>query len=329
MNPPTDKKRNSRGLSKFIWEEIRSLFAIATFSGLLLYLFYVATYWSLALATIGGGVVAFGIFHLWKNEKEKREEEKDKRYLVAILCCALFGIPVAYYQINGRISTDQPPTDIRRKPTSDPVTARMISVKFIEEIDNVGQTASVRFNQDGYILFATTPDRGSFSYGIENGGNPIQRLPFYVGTIRPAQGTYTFSDSKFALIADPRAPAERIRTGTVGTHARAGESVPLVDIEIAANAPSEIYIGYMTNMNGSNPEDYPTTISITSGSDRAMVHPRQGETPTGQIDVFFFRVAGAQAGDHIIVSASQSKANRLGGRYNPSVSGLFFSRSNP
>ncbi|MGO8865560.1 MAG: caspase domain-containing protein, partial [Alphaproteobacteria bacterium] len=200
-------------------------------------------------------------------------------------------------------------------------------VAYVGELDNVGGAAAQQIKSDGYDFYATMPDRGNF--GFEGGGNRLTKLPGYVAGIVAAPGTYTFSDSKFSLVSNPSNPGQLVRAGFIAAHAAPGTTVALVDVTLAAGVPDSFYVGFVTNINARWPEDYPNSITMAVGLARMTAQTSQGAIANGDIDIFFFEISGARAGEHIVIGASQSVANRSGGRFNPSISGLLFSATNP
>ena len=210
------------------------------------------------------------------------------------------------------------------------------SVTYIGEVAHTGPTATVKFSSNGYDLYGTAPlNSGSiFRDGAFAAGNRLTKLPTYVTSITAPQGVAVVSAAGFgdySIINDPTHPTEQIRAGFETTYAlNETTSAPLVEINVGPNVPATFYVGFMTNTHANRPDDYPTTITISVGNTQAIAKTGQGGgTPSGDIDVFFFRIDGAQAGDKILVSASQSIRNPNGGRLNPSVSGLLFTTTVP
>jgi hypothetical protein len=229
-----------------------------------------------------------------------------------------------------------PKSQIKSIPPPPPTASNSASVTYVGEAAHAGPAATVKFTSDGYDLYGTAPlSAGAvFRDGAFAAGNRLTKLPLYVTSVAAPQDAAVVSAagfSDYSIIDDPTHPAQQIRAGFETTHALNETTVaPLVEINLGSNVPAAFYVGFMTNIHANRPDDYPTTIKMSVGSTQAIAKTDQGGgMPSGDIDLYFFRINGARSGDRVLVSGSQSIRNPNGGRLNPSISGLLFTTRNP
>ena len=227
--------------------------------------------------------------------------------------------------------------------TSNPETpaAHVATITYAGDVNNAGPGATAKYGVDGFDLYSTSPrNRITRTWIGDNGafkaGKRLTALPSYIAAITAPKGVDTASAAGFrgySLIDDPNYPDRRIRAGFETTHAPNGWRImPLVQIKLSSYAtlPRNWYIGFMTDIHRGRVDDYPGVIQVTSGESKATVKTgRDGGSPDGGIDVYFFRIHNAHAGETITISAASWTQNPQGFRYNPSVSGLLFTEKKP
>ena len=208
-----------------------------------------------------------------------------------------------------------------------PASASIISYSL--EINDAGATGPVTYGTAGYDLYATSLDGEPTSTGPDPFG-PIRlmSLPSYITSVTSAGANAYYRSNTYGEIVNPHT-GTMVHSGISMNHSPSSLEKDLLKVNIGAGAPSVFYIGYLTD-NGDGPWDYPDALRFrqtggTKAGDSGLI-PTVQDANQG-IDIYFFQVSGAQAGDVITTSGFET----LGGvdYRNLTAGGLLFAQNIP
>jgi hypothetical protein len=218
-----------------------------------------------------------------------------------------------------------------------PATGRAAVITYIGKIANQGPSATEQGSpnlSDGYDLYSTgdaydNHNGNALGTDIQDAGTRVSSLPGYVSSIT-SDGINSAFSYAYSTIDDPRSAGGSFNSGLVANNtSTSGADVGLVDIHLTGTVPSVFYIGWLTNVSGTT-NDYPTAVHLvdkTNGGDSGL-SPTGGTSvaDSGDVDVLYFKVAGASSGDTLYLSGSETGENLGSDSYFVSTAGLLFTQ---
>ncbi|HKQ50419.1 MAG TPA: hypothetical protein VJZ71_20260 [Phycisphaerae bacterium] len=201
-------------------------------------------------------------------------------------------------------------------------------ISYAALINDAGPSGTLTYGSDGYDLYATSLDGEPTSSGpIPFGPVRLSSLPPYITSVTTAGANSYYRSNSYANIVNPQT-GTLVHSGLTYHFSPSNLEKELLNITIGAGAPSEFYIGYLTDT-GDGPWDYPDGLRFkqaTGGAGDSTLITTVQDANKG-VDIYFFRITGANPGDVITTSGFET----LGGvnYYNLTASGLLFTQYIP
>jgi hypothetical protein len=209
-------------------------------------------------------------------------------------------------------------------------------VAFIKEAASVGAAASTTYGTVGYDLYGTTPvgtNTPTNNVGPYSTGTRLTQLPGFVTSITaPANNQGASGFNFYATINNPA--GGQVESGyTLARVSSPGIQSDVGSITIGANPPSLFDIGVLENATGTAAgggaaNDYPDDLrireSVGGSADSGLIATNKASATLGALDVYFFQVTGASAGDVYTISAVENGRNNDQGDYHATLVGVLF-----